>query len=215
MLCEPTRRDTRDGQPLLVWRLDPPRPVIASTVLGGGLGDRAWILNAQVAPGYTGPDHEGHIDRLAVDAGLTGPGVGFLTAAPVGAFTRSASGGVQVVATVGLGHPTWAAAPPAPTAGPPVGTVNIVAFVPTALSDAAFVNTVMTVTEAKTQALLECAVPGTGTASDAVCVVAATEGPPERFGGPRSPVGGHLARAVHAAVRAGTTNGGPSPARDA
>jgi adenosylcobinamide hydrolase len=205
-VCEPTLHDGRDGRPLLAWRLDPPRPAVASTVLGGGIGTRHWIVNAQVSPGYSGPDHEAHLHQRAREAGLAGPGVGFLTAAPVRAYTRGASGDVHVVATVGLGHPTWAAAPGASPSCPPVGTINIVAFLPAALTDAAFVNAVMTVTEAKTQALLECAVTGTGTASDAVCVVGTSEGPPEPFGGPRSAVGTHLARAVHAAVRAGATS---------
>jgi adenosylcobinamide hydrolase len=215
VVCEPTLHDGRDGRPLLVWLLDPPRPAIASTVLGGGIGERQWIVNAQVAAGYAGPDHEAHLHRLARDVGLAGPGVGFLTAAPVRAYTRAASGDVQVVATVGLGHPTWAAAPGAAPPCPPVGTINIVAFLPAALTPAAFVNAVTTVTEAKTQALLECAVPGTGTASDAVCVVATSEGPLEPFGGPRSAVGGHLARAVHTAVRAGATSWNSSRAREA
>jgi adenosylcobinamide amidohydrolase len=204
-VCQPTLHDGRDGRSLLAWRLDPPRPVVASTVLGGGIGHRHWIINAQVPGDYSGSDHEAHLRQLAHQAGLTGPGVGFLTAAPVRDFARGASGNVHVVATVGLGHPTWAAAPATSRPGPPVATINIVAFVPAALSDAAFVDAVVTVTEAKTQALLELTVPGTGTASDAVCIVAANGGPPEPFGGPRSTVGGHVARAVHAAVRAGAT----------
>jgi len=65
------------------------------------------------------------------------------------------------------------------------------------------VNAVMTVTEAKAQALLEMGVPGTGTASDAVCVACAPYGTVETFAGPRSRIGAPLARAVHAAVRHG------------
>ena len=111
-----------------------------------------------------------------------------------------------VYATVGLRLPTWAAAPESDrdqaAAGP--GTVNVVAFVPARLSDAALVNSVITITEAKSQALLEHGVDGTGTASDAVCVLAPLDGPVEAFGGPRSTVGSSLARATHAAVAAGT-----------
>ncbi|GAA3144328.1 adenosylcobinamide amidohydrolase [Nonomuraea salmonea] len=55
---------------------------------------------------------------------------------------------------------------------------------PVAMTDAALVNTVMTVTEAKTQAMLEAGFAGTGTASDAVCVAARADGPQELFGGP-------------------------------
>jgi adenosylcobinamide amidohydrolase len=61
----------------------------------------------------------------------------------------------------------------------------------------------MTATEAKTQALVEGGVPGTGTASDAVCIAGPANGPVEVFGGPRSAIGAPLARAVHAAVAGG------------
>ena len=71
---------------------------------------------------------------------------------------------------------------------------------PTGLSDDALVNAVVTATEAKTQALLERGVPGTGTASDAVCIVCPLDGPTERFAGPRSVWGARLARATHAAI---------------
>jgi adenosylcobinamide amidohydrolase len=69
------------------------------------------------------------------------------------------------------------------------------------------VNLVATATEAKTQALLEAGIPGTGTATDAVCIVspipARADDERDPFGGPRSPGGAALARAVHAAVRDG------------
>lgn len=74
---------------------------------------------------------------------------------------------------------------------------------PVCLSAAALVGAVITVTEAKTQALLEAGVPGTGTASDAVCILCPQQGPAEPFAGPRAPWGARIARAVHSAVRAG------------
>ena len=78
--------------------------------------------------------------------------------------------------------------------------MNVVAFLPVRLSEAALVNAATTITEAKAQALAERCVPGTGTASDAVCVVCPADGDAERFGGPRSRWGAPLARAVHRAV---------------
>jgi adenosylcobinamide amidohydrolase len=89
--------------------------------------------------------------------------------------------------------------------------------VPVPLSDAAFVNAVVTATEAKTQALLDAGFAGTGTASDAVCVAAPASGRGEDFAGPRSRWGARIARAVHAAVYAGALDyasgsGGAGPA---
>lgn len=194
----------------LLWEFGPGWRMISSAVLGGGIGPREWVLNAQVPAGYARTDPDAHLAGL----GPPGPGVGMLTAAPVERWTWAADGGATAVATVGLRVPTWAAAPegvpdpelhprlrPADPARP--GTINIIVAVPVALSDAALVNAVMTVTEAKTQALLETGFPGTGTASDAVCVAAPEQGPAEPFAGPRSRWGARIARAVHAAVLAG------------
>jgi adenosylcobinamide amidohydrolase len=86
---------------------------------------------------------------------------------------------------------------------PRVGTVNIVILVPVQLSDAALVNAVATATEAKAQAIVELGHPGTGTPTDAVTVLCPAGGPVAEYGGPRSRWGAPLARAVHAAVRAG------------
>ena len=188
---------------MLVWRLDTPWRVCASGPLGGGIGDRHWVLNAQVPAGYDGTDVEGHLGRLAARAGCHGPGVGMLTAASVAARTDGTDHGVAVYATVGLRQPTWAATRDPTHAASPVGTINVVAFLPGRLGDAALVNAVMTATEAKTQALVEAGVAGTGTATDAVCVLAPTDGPTHPYGGPRSTLGAPLARAVHTAVTAG------------
>lgn len=85
----------------------------------------------------------------------------------------------------------------------PVGTVNVVALLPARLGDAALVNAVATVTEAKAQALLELDLPATGTATDAVTVLCPADGPVAPYGGPRSRWGAPLARAARQAVRTG------------
>jgi adenosylcobinamide amidohydrolase len=205
---------TEDGLdlPYLVWRIPTPCRMVSSAVLGGGIGERSWILNAQVRPGYDRLDPVDHLLELAERAGLSGAGVGLLTAADVDACRSVSDGGIRVDATVGVRVPTWAAAPagfvdPVPVQAP--GTINIVGFLPVALTDGALVNLVATATEAKTQALLDAGIPGTGTATDAVCIVGPTERAadtgdgPELFGGPRSRWGARLARAVHEAVREG------------
>ena len=187
---------------MLVWHLDPPRRSCASTVVGGGIGVRHWVLNAQVDGDAHDVDPVLQLADLAVALGCRGEGVGFLTAAPVAAWTGGRSGDVVAVATVGLSHPIWAAAGDEPS--PAVaGTINVVAFVGALLSPAALVNATMTATEAKTQALLELGVTGTGTPTDAACVLTPTGGPADPYGGPRSRLGADLARAVHDAVAAG------------
>ena len=205
--------------PVLLWAAGPGWRMVSTAVVGGGIGPRSWWLNAKVAKDYHHPDPAAHVREIAglVGAGpgggsehWPGGGVGMLTAADVTRWTCASSDGASAVATVGLGLPVWAAASDAVVARE-TGTINVLVRVPVPLSDAALVNAVVTATEAKTQALLEAGVPGTGTSSDAVCV--ACPDPAvladlrvEEYGGPRSPWGLRIARAVHEAVALGTAD---------
>ncbi|MEO3925326.1 adenosylcobinamide amidohydrolase [Micromonosporaceae bacterium B7E4] len=219
--------------PMLVWRLDRPALAISSGPLGGGIGVRHWVVNATVPMSYRRDDPDVHLGELADRLGLHGPGVGLLTGVDVAEVVTADDGGVRIWATVGLGAPIWAAdAPgPAPQPGPAteavdvvttvgsqesarwaprstcpvdhVGTVNIVALLPERLGDAALVNAVATITEAKAQALRELGLPATGTATDAVTVLCPADGPAALYGGPRSRWGAPLARAACRAVREG------------
>ncbi len=216
-------RRREDGHDLsfLWWRPDAPLRSVSSALVGGGIGPLGWFLNAQVHPGYDRLDPAQHVMELAQTAGLNGAGVGMLTAVDVATAECDEDGGVCVVGTVGLGQPTWAAAPPeriSPGAdgrgshGPtPIGTINLLVVIPDQLDDGCLVNLLATATEAKVQALFDAGVPATGTASDAICVA----GYPmqvqhrgfgdgrESFGGPRSYWGSRTARAVYRVVRRG------------
>jgi adenosylcobinamide hydrolase len=193
--------ELRDG--VLLWRLDRPWLAISSAPLGGGLGERHWVINATVPTGYDRTDPDVHLAELAAALGVRGAGIGLLTAVDVRHVVHRTDTGVTASVTTGIGgHPTWAAAPE-PVSSHSAGTVNAVCRLPTRLSDAALVNAIATVAEAKAQAFGEAGVPGTGTATDATVLLCPTGGPAEPFGGPRSRVGAALARAVHSAVLAG------------
>jgi len=160
---------------------------------------------------YGRRDPDAHLAEVARDLGLDGPGVGLMTGVDVADRSSATDAGVVVVATVGLGSPTWAAAPDGDRSRlvrrrnsrlgwPGPGTINIVGYVPAALGPAALVNAALTATEAKAQALWALGVEATGTASDALCVLCPAAGDGETYGGPRSTWGARLARAVHRAV---------------
>lgn len=201
-----------DTRAALVWQFPEPVAALSSAPVGGGLALLDWVLGIGVTDAYTRTDLREHADEVARTLGLQGTGAGLFTAANVAKVVGSEDGGVKVDATVGVTKPTWAAdvddahrvrdgdhwVP---------GTINIVVQVPVALSGAAAVNAVMTVTEAKTQALVESGIPGTGTASDAVLVSWPPTLPTEPFAGPRSVWGARIARATHAAVVAGLGSG--------
>ena len=202
---------TEDGAVLAarVWRLERPVLAISSAPFGGGLGLRHWVLNAQVPHGYDCDDPSGHLDALASAAGLIGPGTGMMTAVDVRVASTLSREEIDVDATVGVTTPQWAAedGPAPPDRGVArvtrVGTINMVISLPQRLSDAALVNAVGTATEAKTQALWDAGVFGTGTATDAICILCPPDGPAHAYGGPRSTWGARLARAVYRAVLTG------------
>ena len=140
--------------PVALWCPGPGYRMISSGVAGGGIGLREWVLNAQVPAGYSRTDPAAHVAELAAGLGLEGNGVGLLTAARVTDLVQRDDEDVHAVAMVGLRVPTWAAALSGradrelvPAWRP--GTINIIVSVPVPLSDAAYVNAVMTATEAK------------------------------------------------------------------
>jgi adenosylcobinamide amidohydrolase len=193
-----------------LWRLRQPMVAISSAPLGGGLGLRHWVLNVQVPHGYDCGEPQQHLAALAREAGVTGAGAGMMTAVDVRTASTVRQEGIYVDATVGvIGAVLWAAAdePTSRRAGsavtPTPGTINIVVALPERLSGAALVNAISTATEAKTQALWDAGIEGTGTATDALCILCPPGGEAHPYGGPRSMWGGRLARAVYRAVRAG------------
>jgi adenosylcobinamide hydrolase len=198
-----------------VWRLRQPMLAISSAPLGGGLGLRQWVLNAQVPHAYDGAEPASHLTALAVEAGTEGLGVGMMTAVDVRQASTAQGEGIAVDATVGVaGAALWAAAPSLPLSGAvdahAPGTINIVVALPERLSDAALVNAIGTATEAKTQALWDAGIDGTGTATDALCVLCPSAGEAHAYGGPRSLWGARVARVVYRAVRAGCQSVEPS-----
>lgn len=196
----------------LVWRWPLAVTALSSAPVGGGLNRPDWVVNIGVDSGYGRTDLAGHAAEVTAGLDLPGQGIVLFTAADVARPARHAAGGVTVHATVGVSHPTWAAPGDLSPGGAGAagedssepGTINVVVQVPVALDGGAAVNTVITATEAKTQALIEAGIAGTGTATDAVVVVWPSVGAPaERFAGPRSPWGRCVARCVHEAVRSG------------
>ncbi len=203
---------------LLIWRLLDGTRSLSSAAVGGGGSTPSWIVNIGVDRHYGRTDLDRHVAEIAAEHRLVGPGVGLLTAADVDRFGRGRCDGVVAHATVGISKPVWAAdrgggwnssgsrsgadvCEPIDDDHP--GTINTVVQLPVALASGAAVNAVITATEAKTQAMIEADIPGTGTASDAVVVSWPERGDSATFAGPRSRWGARVALATHEAVAAG------------
>jgi adenosylcobinamide hydrolase len=190
-----------DGRPVLLWTFPDGVRAVSTATLGGGVRACKWVVNVEVDSEYHRDPVE-HLTTLATERNLPGPGAGLLTAASVMDFTTGVDRGAECVTTVGLSHPIRAADQAEPTPWAP-GTINTVCWVPAGLGDAALVNTVVTATEAKGQALLDAGVEATGTPSDAIVICCPDQGD-EPYGGPRSVWGQRLANAVYQATLTGT-----------
>jgi adenosylcobinamide hydrolase len=196
---------------LLVWKFSHQLRSISSSVVGGGIGLVDWVMNLTVDSDYSRYDPGAHIAQIAAGQNLAGSGIGLMTAVNVFTHTVCQSDGASVCSTVGVSRPVWARDPSEPLPKRDTrelrmpGTINLVCFVSEPLSDAALVNAIATITEAKTQALADCGIVGTGTASDAACVVCpvGTAENQDPFGGPRSYWGARLASATYEAVSTG------------
>ncbi len=185
---------------------------LSSATVRGGVRTATQLMNIGVPSDFARTDLETYADEVAASIemnsaergapGFNRDGIVLLTAADVSNAQRHATTNVTVDATVGVSKPTWAADPDGGWNEWSAGTINLVIQLDVALDQAAAVNAVMTATEAKTQAMIEAGIPGTGTASDAIVLAwpIADGVRVERFAGPRSNVGSQVAIAVHAAI---------------
>ncbi len=188
-----------------------PLTILSSAVLGADVGTARHILNMKVVSNYECGPHFGDLRECASALGITEPFVGMLTAAPLQygqiVVEQNRAARVLVVLTLGLSHPTAAGVTPAVTPRPKVGTINTMIVVDAALPIGARVNLVTTATEAKSLALVEANIRAphgglaSGTVTDAIVLATTERGNYFEYGGPISPIGGLVGRAVRRAMQ--------------
>ena len=196
------------GREAVVLVSERPLRVLSSAVHHGGLVDARAVVNLHVDKNDPCADPTGMIGAFARRAGVPAPWVGLLT----GAFTERAAVALEAaddlralaITTVGLSN--LAAAGHSPIATWTPSTINTVVVVDADPEPAALVNAVITATEVKGLALraaglvVEDGVAASGTSTDAVVIAATGRGARARFGGPASPLGWVVARAVRVAL---------------
>ncbi len=191
---------------------DRPLTTLSSAVVGGGLNTVQHVINAHVHKSYCSQRPEDDLHALAADLGITGPFVGLMTAAMMdkARWAVHERDGVTVAAvvTAGLSNPTAAGlSEPGPWPDAP-GTINAVIVADAALTPAALVNAVITITEAKGLALREQldltaqGHPPSGTSTDTVTVAGTGRGQLLPYAGPATTVGWLMATAVRKALLA-------------
>ena len=196
------------GSEAVVVTSGEPLRVLSSAVHRGGFVEARAIVNLHVHKNDPCADPSGMIGAFARRAGVPAPWVGLLT----GAYTEramqaeEAAAGFHALAVVTVGLSNLVAAGTSPVAARVASTINTIVVVDADPEPAALVNAVITATEVKGLALREAGLlaagglAASGTSTDAVVIAATGRGPRARFGGPASPMGWAVARAVRAAL---------------
>ncbi|TRW96011.1 adenosylcobinamide amidohydrolase [Paracoccus sp. M683] len=187
------------GQPRRVLSFAPYRPgfVTASTIL--------WrqVRDADLTPDLNVDDW------LAAEIRAIGQPdcVAMLTSRQLDRVMTTAAGPVSCAATVGLGNAERVGARRVPSAGRAgYGTINIAVLIESGLTDAAMIEAMTIIAQARTAAIIQAGIqvpagPATGTGTD--CIVLAADLGEARFAGLHTPLGEQLGRAVFQAVLAG------------
>lgn len=194
---------TAGEMPALLWKFGEIFESISSAAVNGGVCSIDWLLNIRVPSDYARCDLDQHAEEVASALHLSGAGSTLFTAADVRKVQHASVAGVSVDSTVGVTKPTWASDASGGWGEWHPGTINIVVQLPVSLTLSAAVNAIITVTEAKAQALFQHSVPGTGTASDSVVICWPKRVEREEFCGPRSKWGSVLAQATFQTIDKG------------
>jgi adenosylcobinamide hydrolase len=188
----------------LVVRSERSLCTLASAVVGGGFTRTRCIVNRHVHKDYDDRDPAADLLAFARARGIDQPFVGLMTAVRL-SQARAATwhdGGTRIatIVTAGVGNSTAAGLSPPAVCAP--ATVNVILLVDGNLPPSAMVGAVITLTEAKTQLLLERDVrtseghPATGTSTDAVVVACTGRGAPLPYAGPVTRIGWLIGRSV-------------------
>jgi adenosylcobinamide hydrolase len=181
---------------------------LSSAMWHGGFGEARHIVNMHVDDVPLDAMPEDELRAFAEGLGVGDDFIGLMTATKTqnARLAEAAHDGLAVAAVVsmGLSNRLCAGVSPPAAAGP--GTINTIVLVDAALSPAAFVNAVITATEAKASVLASFDVrtadglPVSGTSTDAVVVACTGRGAAVEYAGPATTAGWLIARAVRQAL---------------
>ncbi|KEO81793.1 adenosylcobinamide amidohydrolase [Tumebacillus flagellatus] len=207
---------------VLMLRGDRPFLTLSSSLHGGGLGERRFLLNVQVPHGYQSDDPWRDVRERVETLGLPPEEtVAMMTAADVEQVVESFAGGeefeLRVYVTAGVGNAARAGVKRKTYPGYRAGTINIIAVFDARLTEAALVNALITITEAKTAVLQDLGItdtqgqPATGTTTDSI-ILASTQNSVytglHQYAGVATELGNSLAVCVYDALKACLLEGG-------
>ncbi|WP_071459755.1 adenosylcobinamide amidohydrolase [Bacillus massilinigeriensis] len=186
-----------------------PLKTLASGVIGAGNGWFKNFLNRHVDKNYACMDHKNDMKDYIRSSGLeVSETIGMMTAVILEdechCFYENDGFSVLIVVTAGVGNSVDAARSYCHSGEMKPGTINIWIFVNGTLSDEAFIQTIMTATEAKSKAMADLDVIdqitgtiATGTSTDSIMVAATQQGEFLQYAGPIAPLGRVIGQGVY------------------
>ncbi|QED46339.1 adenosylcobinamide amidohydrolase [Cytobacillus dafuensis] len=193
----------------LVLRSPIPLRTMSSGVVGSGTGWNQMFVNRHVDKNYDCSDHRKEMqDYLKVHGFEPGETVGMMTAVMLEDVSfqlyKKESFAVFILVTAGVGNAIDAARSEQHAYHLTPGTINTWIFVSGELTEEAFIQSIMTATEAKAKALqdqeVKDAVTGTiatGTSTDSILIAATQRGTKLEYAGTITPLGKLIGKGVY------------------
>jgi len=183
--------------------------ILSSAVLGGGFTFSNTIIILQVPNNYDGTRPEEDLLKICQKLGVNNNAVGFMTAADIKKVLTISTENVNKIRAISI---VTAGTSNAVIAGESIhketnclnnriGTINIISVLNVPLQKTGLVNAIITMTEAKTAAMLELGIEATGTTTDAVAI-ATPIGNGYKYAGTATDIGIAIAKSVKNAVTA-------------
>ncbi|WP_409306108.1 adenosylcobinamide amidohydrolase [Peribacillus sp. SCS-155] len=186
-----------------------PLKTLSSGVTGPGTGWHKQFVNRHVDKSYDCSDHLQEMADYLRNRGFEPEEtVGMMTAVSLKdvAFRSYQEGdlSILIVVTAGVGNAIDVSNHSREILSPSPGTINTWIFVNGCLSDTAFIQAVVTATEAKVKALMDYGVkdkqtgtPATGTSTDSILIAASQKGETVQYAGTITPLGILISRGIY------------------
>lgn len=193
---------------MIIFDSPVPLKTVSSAVIGSEIGWYQTFVNRHVDKSYHCDDHKREMtDFLIENQFHLDETVGMMTAVDLQHVTfgewETEQSSIVVVVTAGVGNAVDAALGKVHVNKFTPGTINTWVLINGNVTDEAFIQSIVTATEAKTKALREAQIMdqvtaslATGTSTDSILIAASQQGRPFEFGGPISELGALIGEGV-------------------
>jgi iron complex transport system ATP-binding protein len=197
----------------ITLKTDEPLKTMSSGVTGAGVGWHSAFINRHVDQNYHCADHKNEMKNYLIDHGFhPNDTVGMMTAVRLSnvehRFLKADGFSALIVVTAAAGSAVDASLGQERTIPFKPGTINIWVLINGHLSEEAFIQSIMTATEAKTAAVkesdildIETNTTATGTSADSILIGATQQGKMLAYGGTATPLGMLVGKGVYRSTK--------------